>query len=213
MRVAFQNAVYSVALPDGTSIVERNGVIESSVEGRIPAAGGGMLALQAIRYNGALYLAGQGHDDGCAWLWSAAKGWQNLGPSYGVRPCAFGSDSLFWSASGDTIRRLHFDTAEVTTIAVPTGVGSQGIRYVDGDRIRRGDDTLFDGVVHEWIDRGDVRAGQGHSGGCLLNGRILEPGDCQFITFERSGDSLAVAIVKFLEGQSHDQRPRQTPHR
>jgi hypothetical protein len=56
--------------------------------------------------------------------------------------------------------------------------------------------------VHEFIDRGDVRIGQGHEDGCLANGRLLEPGNCQFINFERDGDSLAVAIVKFLEGQS-----------
>lgn len=174
--------------------------------------GEGIGQLQAARINGVLYLSGQGGGSGYCWLWTQGRpgnGWQSLGPTHGVRPCAFGSDSLFWADSPVSFARLNLVTGELTSIS--RDMGSQGIRFVDGATVYRGDDTLFDGVVHEWIQRGDVRVGQGQNGGLVARclqpdgsfvDHLLEPGDVQFITFDRVDDALAIGTVKFEERRS-----------
>ena len=197
-RLTNHGATYSSALADRSHVAEYGTRIETSEPDTLTAPAGGLLAIVARRFRGYLYIAGQGHGDGHAWLWSG--GWYDCGYSHGVHPCAFGTSAFFFSISGDHYRRIDLATLEATDHAMQ--IGSQGIRYVEGEMVVTGDQTLFDGVVHEFIDRGDVRGGQGHVGGYLLNGRYLEVGDCQFCGFERDGDQIAVSIVKFPENQS-----------
>jgi hypothetical protein len=209
-------ATYSSALPDGSGTTETGTRIDTSEPSTLTAPGDGLLALVTRRFNGFLFIAGQAHDGGHAWLWTPT-GWQDCGYSHGVRPCAFGADSLFFATDGEHYRRVRLDTFETTDHARP--IGSQGIRYVEGDTVVTGDETIFDGTVHEFIDRGDVRGGQGSNGGyCLIvphpdglarelgywQDGIFHPegGDCQFCNLERDGDQLAISIVKFLEHRS-----------
>jgi hypothetical protein len=159
-RVSLPGAFYSGALPDGGYFAEYADRIDIG-GGKIQRPAGGLGALVGTRIKGQLYLAGQGHDDGQAWLWSVS-GWRAIGPTHGVRPCAFGRDALFVAIRPDAYMRVQLDNGATTTH--PLAIGSQGLRYVDGNTPVPGDATIFDGTVHEFIDRGDVRVGQGHHG-------------------------------------------------
>lgn len=197
-RVALAGASYAFCLPDGGWGASSLDSHVGSSEGRVELPGENVLALVGTRHRGRLLMAGQGHDSGGCWLWDGA--WKTLGPTFGVSPCAFGDGLLCWAVSGTAYRRLNLDTGEVTEHAL--AIGSQGLRYVDASNTPiPGDQTYRDGELFEWTRRGNVVCGQGHDGGAVINGRVLDPGDRRFIRFERAGDDLAVAMVD-LPGRS-----------
>lgn len=197
-RQVFDGANYGFLLPDGTSGQCMNGYVQTS-RGRVEFPGENLLRLDGTIWNGALWLVGEGNATGHAWLWNGA-GWRDCGPTIGVGTCAFGTGVLCVCRSGDTYHSINLDTGEITE--GHAAFGSQGIRYVNDQNLPiPGDASMFDGVVHEFTDRGDVRVGQGHDFGTLANGRLLEGGDCYFPKFKRDGDRLAVYIVQFKSGR------------
>lgn len=196
-RLPLPGATYAVALVGGEWVALYPEHIKTS-RGRVNFPGEPVLALQGVMFHNVIYMAGQGHQTGSAWLWSGTS-WRNLGPTHGVRPCAFGNGTLWVATSGERAKLIYLETGEV--VSKPLPVGSQGIRFVT-DQPVTGDATIFDGDIHEWIQRDDVRIGQGHEGGCIINGRLLEPGDCRFINMDKQGDQIAVGIVKFPERQA-----------
>jgi len=209
-RATFPGGLYSIALPDGSRIVEYSDRIEVNGS-RVERPGNGLLAMVARKFSGFIYIAGQENDNGpgTCWLFTP-NGWRTLGPTHGVRPCAFGDDSVFIAISGEKYARVQLNSGITTTHDFH--IGSQGIRYVNESNMPvTGDATIgFDPA--EFTVRGDVTVGQGHDSGVLVNKRMLgyredgrfirEGGNCQFVNFERDGDALAVGMVKFLEGQS-----------
>ena len=195
-RAAFPDATYSFTLPDGGRGVLYPGSRIETNERDVPLPGEDVLFLVGTVYAGSLYMAGQGHQSGQCWLYGP-RGWKPLGPTFGVSPCAFGGGWLYFVSSQNGYTVLHIATGE--RHEVPASLGSQGIRYIENGQPVSGDATYRDGELFEYTRHGEVVVGQGHEGGALINGRLLEPGDCRFIRFEREGDQLAVAIVKQAE--------------
>lgn len=191
--LTFNGGQYAFALPDGGYGVLFPGSHIDTHLGRIALPADDVLFLVGTSFNGALYMAGQGHNSGNCWLYGP-KGWQSAGPTFGVSPCAFGTDTLYVVTSGSTCRMVSLRDGEARDLTAP--FGSQGIRYIRGISPVSGDDTYRDGDYFEFTERGNVRVGQGAIGGAIINGRLLETGECRFIRFERSGDQLAIAIVQ-----------------
>jgi hypothetical protein len=190
VRIRLSGASYAFALTDGSWGALMPNSINTS-EGAVPLPGEPVLFLVGARYNGRLYMAGQGHDSGSAWLWDGA--WRVVSSTHGVSPCAFGATVLYVATSGDGFLAVRLWDGSTQHYDAP--IGSQGIRYIDDLTPITGDATYRDGELFEWTRRGDVTVGQGHEGGCLINGRVLEPGDRRFIRFERNAEQLAIAMV------------------
>jgi hypothetical protein len=198
MRQEYPGANYGFMLPDGTSGQCMQGYIQTT-RGRVEFPGENLLRLDGALWRDILWLVGEGNATGHAWLWNGTN-WADCGPTHGVGTCAFGRGVLCFSILPDTFRSLDLDTWEVTE--GHAAFGSQGIRYVnDQNQPVPGDAAMFDGTVHEFTDRGDVRVGQGHDYGTLINGRLLEGGDCYFPKFKRDGDRLGIYIVQFKQGR------------
>jgi hypothetical protein len=198
-RTEFTGASYGFLLPDRTFGVVIEGSHIQTSRGRVEFPGEDLLRLDGTIWRDVLWLAGEGHGTGHAWLWNGSS-WHDFGPTHGVETCAFGTGILCFAISGDTYRTINLDTGEVTD--GHGAFGSQGIRYVNEQNVPvPGDATLFDGTVHEFTDRGDVRVGQGHEGGTLANGRLVEDGECFFPKFKRDGDRLGIYLVQFAKGR------------
>jgi hypothetical protein len=199
IRLPIPGALYADASPDGAWAALMPGSRIQTSRGSVPLPpSGDLLFLRMVVFRGVLYLCGQGHNDGQCWLWNGS--WQAIAPTFGVSPCAFGVDRLCVAISGSAYREVRLDTGEVRD--VPCALGSQGIRYVTSfGQVVTGDDTYRDGHYFEYTRLGDVQVGQGDAGGCLINGRVLEPGDCRFIRESRADEQLAVAIAKLPERQ------------
>lgn len=196
-REVLPGASYGFALPDGGwGALYPDSHIDTS-EGRVEVPGENVLFLVGARHRGRVVLAGQGHQSGACWFWDGLA-WQEVSGTFGVSPCAFGSGLLCVAIRGDRYLQLALATGVVTEL--PLSIGSQGFRYVDeGGTPVTGDATYRAGALFEYTQRGDVRVGQGQDGGAILNGRVLEPGDCRFIRFERAWEQLAIAIVQMPE--------------
>jgi hypothetical protein len=192
-RFPIPGANYGFALPDRShGAVMEAGFIDTS-DGRVEWPGEGLLRLDGVRFNGQLVMAGEGHESGHAWLRINGK-WKEMGPTHGVECCAFSDTALYIAISGDTYKRV--DLATLTETTHPLALGSQGIRYVDGETPIAGDATIGFNPA-EFTVRGDVTAGQGHEGGALVNGRVIEPGFAFFIKLKRTGNALALFMVVF----------------
>ncbi len=199
MRFPIPGGIYGFALPDRThGAMMEAGFIDTS-NGRVELPGEGIARLDGARWRGQLFMAGEGGESGHAWLWTAGK-WRELGPTHGVNCCAFGDGVLHIAISGDTYRTVNLDTFEMTTHD-PFPIGGQGIRYVNEQNAPVFGDATIGFDPAEFTVRGDVTVGQGHDGGTMVNGRIIEPGQCFFPRFKRSGDLLATYTVKFAEHQ------------
>lgn len=194
---------YSFALPDGswgslipeTHITTSEGVVDlPNVINQPPE---NVLFIDGYRgRDGKLWITGQGHRSGVAWLWNGLK-WEPVGSTFGTMPCKFADGFLYVVVSGSRYMRLKLDSTEPPAF-VDQQIGVQGIRQVVDGQVISGDATTrnTDATLHEFTVHGDVVVGQGHESGTLVNGRELEPGDCRHIRFEWAPNLMSVAIVK-----------------
>jgi hypothetical protein len=207
-RVVLQGALYSFCLPDGSYGGVFPGSHIQTYRERVELPGEDILFLDGTRFQGRICMAGQGHSSGFAWLYADGK-WRHLvqtalntHETFGVNPCRFDGGKLYIATSGYSYDVLDLATGEVESHMAQ--IGTQGIRYVENGVPVSGDATYTapGAQLHEYTVRGDVTAGQGHESGLLVNGRVLEPGLCYFVRFERSGDALAIATVKLQDRQA-----------
>lgn len=174
---------YAASARDGSHVL--------TDRGKLPGTSGGVLYLR-IAPDGVRCAAAQQNGDRAV-LWNGTA-WETGAPAPGVSPVMFRADGSLIYPDGST--------------------GSQGWRYVNDNGIpipsdwtiapgtpfsrQLGEDRLF-----QWSEAGGVRVGQGDQGGCAIRYqgvlRLLESGDCQFVRLSRSGDELAVSIVKLLD--------------
>lgn len=163
--------------------------------GRLPGTSGGVLYLR-IAPDGIRCAGAQQHGDRAV-IWNGST-WDIGQPAPAVNPVIFRPDGS-----------LQYPDVAVT--------GSQGWRFIaaDGSPIP-GDWTYAPGSplsrqvgetsLFEWSQVGDVRVGQGGSGGCAIRYRgtlyLLEPGECYFVRANRVGDELAIAIAKLKDREA-----------
>lgn len=160
---------------------------------------GNPLFLRMLMRDGVMYLAGQGHQDGAAWLWDGDRWFAVTSATNGQKVVAFGPAGLYVATSPHTVDLYDLEGEHIHTL--PISPGSGGIQFVTDDgRVVLGDETYGRGPdvppgVAEWSQIGDVTIGGGYTGGAIVNRRLLEPGDCYFIHAYRDGDQLAFSMV------------------
>lgn len=182
------NGTYAVALLDGPVVTDHGTVPQ-------PAPGDRPLYVRSSRDG--VRFAGQSQAGAGSWEWTGSAWRLDPNPAFGV--------------SG-----LIYDAESVLRFAVPGVTGSQGFRYVDDTtgRLVTGDETYSDPMrrIFEFTTHGEVTIGQGLDG-CIaltetdmsvngvrvLDRRLIEPGDCRFVRFNRHANQLAVAMVKLPE--------------
>ncbi|HXG72286.1 MAG TPA: hypothetical protein VNJ04_16875 [Gemmatimonadaceae bacterium] len=164
--------------------------------------GQNVLFLRLLVRDGRMYLAGQGHQDGAAWLWnSASDSWREvIEQTNGQKVVAFGPDGLYVCRDGQLIDVFDLTTtALLYTLNWPTGSG--GIQYVQDDVVVTGDETYGPGPsrLAEWTALDDLTIGQSYVSGAVIvlgsDRREIEAGDCRFIHAYRRGSSLACSMV------------------
>jgi hypothetical protein len=179
---------YCDAIPGGAQVALVGSALRTD-RGLIQPPPGNQKLLFVRMARDGIRFAGQGHQDGLAWLWSGS-GWSSHGVAVGVNPVIFDKDDNL----------------------VPSGPKgqSQGWRYLaDDGSLVTGDSTYANAAtgLYEYTTHADVTIGQGgDEEGCqaLVAGRLvlLEPGVCRFIRFRRDGDHCAVAFYKTPGPQS-----------
>lgn len=189
---------YSFALPDGSwgSLIPGKHIQTSSGIVPLPVTASveeNVLFLDGYRLGGRLFMAGQGHITGKAWIHDGVQ-WTALATTFGTNPCKFGDGALYVAVSGKQYYRFPL-TGEAPTV-VDMQIGAQGIRQIIGGSVVTCDASTRLGELFEFTVQGDVIIGQGHEGGAWINDRQLEPGDNRFIRLERNGDRLSNAIVQ-----------------
>lgn len=175
----------------------------------LPPRQSNLLQLVTIRYNGQIIIAGQGQSYS-NWLWKDNK-WTDLGPSFATFSCAFGADNLYFVCGPNQYRVLSLVDNSISPI-IGRAIGSNGIRYIDfeqsPDGIITGDATYGPQPFNmaQWSRYQDSILGQSYIDGALVQygstRYMIEPGDTQFLRLHRSGNSLAIAIVKMPESST-----------
>ncbi|HXG72304.1 MAG TPA: hypothetical protein VNJ04_16990 [Gemmatimonadaceae bacterium] len=200
--VRVDNSWYGdVSLSGEWATLIRDSHIETSW-GRVELPRGqNVLFLRLFVGAGGFYLAGQGHQDGAAWLWDGSA-WRAVSASTnGQKVVAFGPQGLYVCRDGQVIDVFDLTTTErVQTLNQPTGSG--GIQYVQDDgRVVTGDETYGPGPARlaEWTALDDLTIGQSYVSGAVIvlgtDRRELEPGDCRFIHAYRQASSIACSMV------------------
>jgi hypothetical protein len=198
-------ASYSDASPLGDyAALIPNAHIETS-RGIVPLCPAGNLLFLRMTVRGGLFLAGQGHNDGAAWLWNG--GWRQVSATTGgQKVVAFGPAGLYVDVNGRDVAIIDLDTG-VELARVPVSLGSGGIQYVtEAGEIVPGDAVYGPGSgrpFYESTTRGEfVVGGHGWSAGIVKGGpiRTVIPGTAPkgttFINFQRDGELCAVAAVQ-----------------
>lgn len=197
---------YCDASPNGQwAALVPNVHIETSL-GTVPLCpAGNLLFLRMTMRHGLMFLAGQGHHDGGAWLWSGA--WHKVSPTTGgQKVVAFGPAGLYVDVNGREVAVIDLDIGEELA-RVPVALGSGGIQYVtDAGEIVTGDAVYGPGAgrpFYESTTRGEiVVGGHGWSAGIVKGGPVRTvilgagPKGTTFINFQRDGDLCAVAAVQ-----------------
>lgn len=165
--------------------------------------GGNVLYLRMLMSGGVMYLAGQGHQDGKAYLWTGLKWLVCTAQTNGQKVVAFGPDGLYVCTTGQSISVYALDGTFLRSMPTPTGSG--GIQFVTPQGEVVTGDTTYRADTHapflaEWNYAGGIYVGQSYVDGCVaVNGSTraqLEPGNCTFTHLHRDGDALAVSMVK-----------------
>lgn len=189
---------YGEALTDGSMAVTRilpDGADVLTHHGSWATPGDVSLFTRCGRPGGAFEAAGQSWV-GKGTIVSQGGSWRVAGPSCGVSPHIYAPDLVI----NENCR-----------------AGTQGFRQVsDLGQVLSGDATYRDAsrTLWEYSTMGDLTVGQGEHGAvALYQGKrlVLEPGDCRWIRLNRSGDTIAITIVKqpehvtvILRGQVQD---------
>jgi len=197
---------YSCALPNGDyAVLFPESHIETS-RGAVLLPGQNVLFVVCANWNGSLVLGGQGQADGMAWLWNGTK-WLTVGSvmTYGTRPCAFGPRGLYASLMTEpgNVGVFHPITgAALEPISKP--MGARGIAAVwDDGTVHSQDEFTNQSGLAEFVERDGLRIGQDTVSGLVAAGHgELEPGNVQFIQFNKSGNQLAIAEWKPDDGGS-----------
>jgi hypothetical protein len=181
-----------------------NAHIETS-RGIVPLCPAGNLLFLRMTVRGGLYLAGQGHNDGAAWMWNGV--WRQVSSTTGgQKVVAFGPAGLYVDVNGRDVAIIDLDTG-VEMARVPVSLGSGGIQYVtEAGEIVPGDAVYGPGPgrpFYESTTRGEVVVGShGWSAGIVRGGPIRTaihgtgPKGTTFINFQRDGEWCGVAAVQ-----------------
>jgi hypothetical protein len=185
-RLVIPGASYAEAWPDGGYIAlaaNRVHTYASSVD--VPPAVETLLYMRGFNPQ---TFAGVNHADH---VWEFRNGqWTDHGLACGVNAVLYDPSGL-----------LH-----VNPVGCP--FGSQGFRFFDDGKRYTGDETYNGSHTNglaEWTRQGDVEIGQSYVAGDAATvrqdgvRRILEPGACRFIRFNRNGSQCAVACWKMQE--------------
>ena len=198
-RHAFPGGWYADATPSGAWAVlyPDSHINFSDIQIPLPPAGNVLFVV-----TDGVSLAGQGQADGMCWLWNGEQ-WKPVCPTYGTSPCAFGPGFLYVSMPGQSanIAVINPRTGE-RQFPITQPLGSRGIASVDPFGIHGQDAWYGQFGLGEFVDLQGIHVGQSVSGGCAIDGRLLEPGDVQFIRAHRDGDLIAVAMWKPQEKQA-----------
>lgn len=172
-----------------------------------------VLFLSIYRYGNIIYLCGQGHATGLAYIYTTELDkWFTAGLCSGTwRPILF-SDGLVYVVESNTQYSIYTIDEYKTPIATKIKqIGVNGIDIVKSDgSIVTGDDN-YNGSHNEiklaqYTTLDGITAGQSYTNGCIIidgaKRARIEPGDCKFIRFYRDGNNLAIAIVKQPENKS-----------
>jgi hypothetical protein len=136
-----------------------NAHIETS-RGIVPLCPAGNLLFLRMTVRGGLYLAGQGHNDGAAWMWNGV--WRQVSSTTGgQKVVAFGPAGLYVDVNGRDVAIIDLDTG-VEMARVPVSLGSGGIQYVtEAGEIVPGDAVYGPGPgrpFYESTTRGEGRS-------------------------------------------------------
>jgi hypothetical protein len=208
-RIEFGGGTYADALTDGRfAVAMADRFITNAREVPFPPSGG-VLHHRVGIIDGTFCIAGQGHNDGLAWLWSGDV-WRPLGTSYGTSVAAFGPVGVYVSTPNavDNIKIFNINGEQIG--AISKDVGARGIAAITGEGIAPDDVKAVDkwyghGGLAEYTDVGDgVLIGQGANGGLVIkhdSGQpsIIEPGHVEFC--RASDDSGQVFVASAWKTQ------------
>jgi hypothetical protein len=208
-RIEFGGGTYADALTDGRfAVAMADRFITNAREVPFPPSGG-VLHHRVGIIDGTFCIAGQGHNDGLAWLWSGDV-WRPLGTSYGTSVAAFGPVGVYVSTpnAADNIRIFDINGQQIGAIGKP--VGARGIAAITGEGIAPEDVQSVDawyghGGLAEYTICAGFLIGQGMSGGLVIKHdagqpSIIEPGHVEFCRArDGEGQVFAVATWKTQE--------------
>jgi hypothetical protein len=206
----FDGAQYVDALPNGMFAVLFPDHFLTHV-GRVSFPPSGALLHHRVGVvDGQFCIAGQGHNDGLAWLWNGDK-WLPLTKSHGTSVAAFGPRGVYVSTP-DSWNNIKVYTSQGSQVhAISRQVGARGIAAITGPGVNPADVNSVD----DWYGRGglaeftavggDILIGQGAQGGLVIKHdltlppRVIEPGHVEFTRSSFANGWFAVSAWKTLE--------------
>lgn len=153
-----------------------------------------------------LFFGGKGHQDGRAWIKNVLEGnvYHDLGPTHGNSPICFWKEFVFVVSNAVTCDVYALRNFEKIRTIQDDHIGSQGIRYVQGNGMPVWGDATYAGRHAEYTQLWNATIGQSYIGGASLIydedrriiHKVVEPGNTTFIRAYQEFDDIAVAIVK-----------------
>jgi hypothetical protein len=122
-------------------VTRTGGLVWTTAEGVVTATSGlaawelrapePLLYLRADDGADGIVLIGQGHDSGHAHLWTATRGWADLGKTHGAFCCETDGVVVWWQTSPTTYSRMTLDTGDIFHGLVPTDPSGTSQGFLD----------------------------------------------------------------------------------